>query len=195
PRCPRRGRQRPLRTPPPAREQLPAQLGATPHRTHPHAHAASQEAWNTAGDNLVPWVIDRLAALVGPVRPGFAVEVVMDPVDIALGAGVFPMARPVPAHAGPDVARVVIVVKVGDPALIAGANAGAVIVYVKCGALRRQWVGTGQVSVFELHDSEAGRAGWRGAADAVLRVVGLVGHGALSPVAFLDRHRFEDVSI
>ena len=52
----------------------------------------------------------------------------MDPVDVTLGAGIFPVARPVPAYAGPDVAGVVIVaiivVEVGDPALVAAVALG-----------------------------------------------------------------------
>src|SRR5947209_5619240 len=103
-------------------------------------NAQTPAAWSVT--RLAPRVVvDHLAVLVGPVQPGLAVEVVIYPLDVALGAGVFPVARPVPAHAVPQVAGAVIVVEVGDPAFVAGTDAGAVIVDVERGALLRQGVG------------------------------------------------------
>jgi hypothetical protein len=40
-------------------------------------------------------IVDRLALLVGPVQPRFAVEVAIYPLDVTLCAVVFPVTRPV----------------------------------------------------------------------------------------------------
>lgn len=132
------------------RAQPPRAAAPHQHRSRERLPATRRVSAATTGDcgAIRPLLYTRLsysqlATLGGLVAPGCGVEEVVDPAGVALGAGVFPMTGPVPADAAPDVAGVVVAVRVGDSALVASPDAGAVGVDAKRRALLREGVGVG----------------------------------------------------
>src|SRR5689334_5827485 len=79
----------------------------------------------------------NIVLVLGPLQPGFVVEVTANLADVTLGSWIFPLPREMPAHAAPNVPGSVVIAQVADPALVATPDAPTIIVDVERSALLR----------------------------------------------------------